>query len=60
MSIPKSAEEIRKLELGLEELVNKFQGRITLIREDLKSLISENLFRFIGICGSLKVAAEPQ
>lgn len=41
MSTPKSAEEIRKLELNLEELVNKFQGRVKLIREDLKSLISE-------------------
>lgn len=41
MSIPKSAEEIRKLELGLEELVNKFQGRVNLIREDLKSLIND-------------------
>lgn len=41
MSTPKSAEEIRKLELNLEELVKKFQGRVQLIREDLKSLISD-------------------
>ena len=41
MSTPKSAEEIRKLELSLEELVNKFQGRVQLIREDLRSLISD-------------------
>lgn len=41
MSTPKSAEEIRKLELNLEELVNKFQGRVQLIREDLKSLIKD-------------------
>ncbi|UCG03536.1 MAG: hypothetical protein JSW11_05990 [Candidatus Heimdallarchaeota archaeon] len=41
MSTPKSAEEIRKLALSLEELVNKFQSRVQLIREDLKSLISD-------------------
>jgi len=41
MSTPKSAEEIRKLELSLEELVNKFQGRVQLIREDLISLVSD-------------------
>ncbi|MHA2202162.1 MAG: hypothetical protein ACW991_00600 [Candidatus Hodarchaeales archaeon] len=41
MSTPKSAEEIRKLELSLEELVNKFQGRVQLIREDLKSLVND-------------------
>lgn len=41
MSTPKSAEEIRKLELGLEELVNKFTGRVQLIREDLKSLVKD-------------------
>ncbi|MFX0123777.1 MAG: hypothetical protein ACFFAE_09075 [Candidatus Hodarchaeota archaeon] len=41
MSTPKSAEEIRKLELSLEELVSKFQGRVQLIREDLKSLIND-------------------
>ncbi len=41
MNIPKSAEEIRKLELSLEELVNKFQNRVGLIREDLKSLVND-------------------
>ena len=41
MSTPKSAEEIRKLELSLEELVNKFQGRVQLIREDLRSLVKD-------------------
>lgn len=41
MSTPKSAEEIRKLELNLEELVTKFQGRVQLIREDLKSLVND-------------------
>jgi predicted nucleic acid-binding Zn-ribbon protein len=41
MSTPKSAEEIRKLELSLEELVNKFQSRVQLIREDLQSLIKD-------------------
>ncbi|UCE14339.1 MAG: hypothetical protein JSV04_03970, partial [Candidatus Heimdallarchaeota archaeon] len=50
MRTHKSAEEIRKLELGLEELVNKFQGRIQLIREDLRSLISdiESLRKYIS------------
>ncbi|MHA1972164.1 MAG: hypothetical protein ACTSW1_04160 [Candidatus Hodarchaeales archaeon] len=41
MTTLKSAEEIRKLELSLEELVPKFTGRIQLIREDLRSLINE-------------------
>lgn len=41
MTTPKSAEEIRKLELSLEEVVDKFSSRIQLIREDLKSLISD-------------------
>lgn len=41
MSTPKSAEEIRKLELSLSELVNKFQSRVELIREDLKSLVND-------------------
>ncbi|MHA2247703.1 MAG: hypothetical protein ACXADY_22335 [Candidatus Hodarchaeales archaeon] len=41
MSTPKSAEEIRKLALNLDELVNKFQERVKLIREDLQSLISD-------------------
>ncbi|MHA2073878.1 MAG: hypothetical protein ACW97X_04605 [Candidatus Hodarchaeales archaeon] len=41
MATPKSAEEIRKLELSLEELVNKFSSRVSLIREDLKSLITD-------------------
>lgn len=50
MSTHKSAEEIRKLELSLEELVTKFQGRIQLIREDLRSLISniESLRNYIS------------
>ena len=39
MESPKSAEEIRKIELSLEELVNKFQSRVLLIREDMQSLI---------------------
>jgi chromosome segregation ATPase len=39
--IPKSAENIRKLELSLDELVPKFKGRLDLIREDLKSLVSD-------------------
>ena len=39
MESPRSAEEIRKIELSLEELVNKFQSRVTLIREDMQSLI---------------------
>ena len=38
MEIPRSAEEIRKIELSLEELVNKFQSRVLLIREDMQSL----------------------
>jgi predicted nucleic acid-binding Zn-ribbon protein len=41
MTTPKSAEEIRKLELSLEEIVAKFSSRIQLIREDLRSLISD-------------------
>lgn len=41
MPIPRSAEEIRKLELELEELVNKFTNRVKLIREDLKSLVKD-------------------
>ncbi len=41
MESPKSAEEIRKIELTLEELVKKFQSRVQLIRDDLKSLINE-------------------
>ncbi|MFX0084802.1 MAG: hypothetical protein ACFFAU_03935 [Candidatus Hodarchaeota archaeon] len=41
MTTPKSAEEIRKLELSLEEIVDKFSSRIQLIREDLRSLISD-------------------
>jgi len=41
MGIPKSAENIRKLELSLDELVPKFKGRLDLIREDLKSLVSD-------------------
>ncbi len=50
MSTPKSAEEIRKLELSLEELIPKFTGRLQLIREDLKSLINDidNLKNYIG------------
>ena len=50
MSVPKSAEEIRKLELSLEELIPKFTGRLQLIREDLKSLINDidNLKKYIG------------
>ncbi|MHA2223736.1 MAG: hypothetical protein ACXAC8_00805 [Candidatus Hodarchaeales archaeon] len=50
MTIPKSAEEIRKMELGLEELVTKFTGRVQLIREDLKSLVIdiESLKNYIG------------
>ena len=41
MESPRSAEEIRKIELTLEELVTKFQSRVQLIRDDLKSLIKE-------------------
>ena len=50
MTTPKSAEEIRKLELNLEELVNKFSSRVSLIREDLRSLVSdiESLKNHIG------------
>ncbi|MHA1228029.1 MAG: hypothetical protein ACTSPV_14885 [Candidatus Hodarchaeales archaeon] len=50
MTTLKSAEEIRKLELSLEELVSKFTGRIQLIREDLRSLINEieTLKNYIG------------
>ncbi|MFX0051009.1 MAG: hypothetical protein ACFFAJ_02480 [Candidatus Hodarchaeota archaeon] len=49
MTIPKSAEYIRKLELSLDELIPKFESRLQLIREDLKSLISdiENLKNLI-------------
>lgn len=49
MSIPKSAENIRKLELSLDELIPKFKGRLQLIREDLKSLVTdiETLKHFI-------------
>ncbi|MFX0014616.1 MAG: hypothetical protein ACFFB2_05670 [Promethearchaeota archaeon] len=49
MSIHKSAEEIRKVELSLEELINKFQGRVQLIREDLRSLVTdiESLRKYI-------------
>ncbi len=38
---PRSAEEIRKIHLTLEELVTKFQSRVQLIRDDLNSLINE-------------------
>ncbi|MHA2167356.1 MAG: hypothetical protein ACXAAT_15990, partial [Candidatus Hodarchaeales archaeon] len=50
MESPRSAEEIRKIELTLEELVNKFQSRVLLIREDMKSLIEglESLRLHIG------------
>lgn len=50
MESPRSAEEIRKIELSLEELVNKFQSRVLLIREDMKSLIEglESLRLHIG------------
>jgi chromosome segregation ATPase len=41
MDSPRSAEEIRKIELNLEELVTKFQNRVQLIRDDLKSLVNE-------------------
>jgi chromosome segregation ATPase len=41
MESPRSAEEIRKIELSLEELVNKFKSRVHLIREDMQSLINE-------------------
>ncbi|MHA1976121.1 MAG: hypothetical protein ACW98F_01560 [Candidatus Hodarchaeales archaeon] len=41
MESPRSAEEIRKIELTLEELVTKFQSRVQLIRDDLQSLINE-------------------
>jgi chromosome segregation ATPase len=49
MTIPKSAEFIRRLELSLDELTPKFESRLQLIREDLKSLISdiENLKNLI-------------
>jgi len=50
MESPRSAEEIRKIELSLEELVNKFQNRVLLIREDMQSLIGglESLRVHIG------------
>ena len=50
MESPRSAEEIRKIELSLEELVNKFKSRVLLIREDMKSLIEglESLRLHIG------------
>jgi chromosome segregation ATPase len=50
MESPRSAQEIRKIELSLEELVNKFQSRVLLIREDMKSLIEglESLRLHIG------------
>lgn len=41
MESPRSAEEMRKIELSLEELVLKFQNRVQLVRDDLKSLILE-------------------
>ncbi|MHA1940842.1 MAG: hypothetical protein ACXAB2_03240 [Candidatus Hodarchaeales archaeon] len=41
MESPRSAEEIRKVELSLEELITKFQSRVQLVRDDLKSLILE-------------------
>lgn len=49
MTTPKSAEYIRKLELSLDELIPKFESRLQLIREDLKSLVSdiENLKNLI-------------
>jgi chromosome segregation ATPase len=34
-------ERIKKMELSLDELIPKFQGRLELIREDLKSLIKD-------------------
>ncbi len=40
MTIPKSAENIRKIELSLDELIPKIEGRLQLIREDLKSLVN--------------------
>ncbi|MCK4849500.1 MAG: hypothetical protein KAT16_10760 [Candidatus Heimdallarchaeota archaeon] len=50
MESPRSAEEIRKIELSLEELVNKFQSRVLMIREDMQSLINglESLRVHIG------------
>lgn len=50
MESPRSAEEIRKVELSLEELINKFQSRVHLIREDMQSLIEglESLRSHIG------------
>jgi len=50
MESPRSAEEIRKIELSLEELINKFESRVLLIREDMKSLIEglESLRLHIG------------
>jgi chromosome segregation ATPase len=50
MESPRSAEEIRKIELSLEELVNKFQSRVLLIREDMTTLIQglESLRVHIG------------
>lgn len=41
MESTRSAEEMRKIELSLEELVFKFQNRVQLVRDDLKSLILE-------------------
>ncbi len=41
MESPRSAEEIRKIDLNLEELISKVQSRVQLIRDDLKSLIKD-------------------
>jgi len=41
MESPRSARELRKIDLSLEELPKKVQSRVQLIRDDLKSLIGE-------------------
>jgi chromosome segregation ATPase len=41
MESPRSAEELKKIDLNLEELTKKVQSRVQLIRDDLKSLIAE-------------------
>ena len=41
MESPRSAEELRKIDLSLDELTKKVQSRVQLIRDDLKSLIGE-------------------
>ena len=41
MESPRSVEELRRIDLNLEDLISKFQSRVQLIREDLQSLIKD-------------------